>query len=76
MANISERMARKKQFKNESNIPDDQIEMIANALMQSIYDYWDSSEGKSAYEEYVKSNQSGAVITCVNTLPELSTAKI
>lgn len=76
MANISERMARKKQFKNESCLPDDQIEMLANTLMQSIYDYWESYEGQNAYEEYMKSNKTGTVKTCVNALPEISTAKV
>lgn len=76
MANISERMAKKKQYKNESCLPNDQIEMLAQSLMQSIYDYWESFEGQNSRDEYMKSNKTGTVITCVNAMPEIPTVKV
>ena len=48
--------------KNKSVIPDEQIEMLAMSLMQSIYDYWESEEGQKAYNDFRNANESKCFI--------------
>ena len=56
-------MARKKQYKNESYLPNDQIEMLAKSIIPSITEFWESEEGQRVYNEYLSNKNTDTIIS-------------
>ena len=48
---------KKNYVKNKSDIPNEQLELLAKSFMQSIIDYWESEEGQNAFNDYLESKE-------------------